>query len=146
MSRMVRGAAWLAGVALASGAAIAGEGTSSRPGAELYRFYCSSCHGGDGSGGGPVASALRTPPADLTRIAARRGGSFPDQEVAAYIDGRQEVAAHGPRTMPVWGRVLGKKLERRRDPERAVQAEIQLLVEYLETLQRPLQPAEPRRP
>jgi mono/diheme cytochrome c family protein len=104
-------------------------------GQELFQFYCSSCHGGDGSGNGPVAPALRAPPADLRRIAARRGGSFPADEVAAYIDGRRDMAAHGTREMPVWGRVLGEKFRRRDAPESAVAGEIRLLVVYLESIQ-----------
>ena len=50
-----------------------------------------------------MAESLRARPADLTRIALRRGG-FDAAEVAAYIDGRTEISAHGLREMPVWGR------------------------------------------
>jgi len=53
------------------------------------------------------AAALTTPPADLTRIAARRGGSFPDGEVARFVDGRFDLPAHGTREMPVWGERFG---------------------------------------
>ena len=75
-------------------------------GGELFASYCASCHGRDARGKGPVASALTVPPADLTRIAARRGGRFEASEVAAYIDGRTDVLAHGRREMPVWGRIF----------------------------------------
>ena len=40
---------------------------------------------------------------DLTRIAARRGGRFPEDEVGRIIDGLSPLAAHGTRHMPVWG-------------------------------------------
>lgn len=40
---------------------------------------------------------------DLTRISARRGGRFPEDEVARIIDGLSPLAAHGTRHMPVWG-------------------------------------------
>jgi mono/diheme cytochrome c family protein len=33
--------------------------------------YCSACHGAEGRGDGPAASALQSLPADLTRIAQR---------------------------------------------------------------------------
>ena len=72
--------------------------------------YCSSCHGDDGKGVGPVTSALRTPPADLTEIRYRRNGSFPVEEVTKIIDGRKLVAAHGSRDMPVWGLRFGEKI------------------------------------
>jgi putative copper export protein/mono/diheme cytochrome c family protein len=35
-------------------------------GAALYPGHCASCHGADGRGGGPAASSLKEPPADLT--------------------------------------------------------------------------------
>jgi hypothetical protein len=50
---------------------------------------------------------LRIPPPDLTRIAQRRGGNFPDAEIAAQIDGRTVVPAHGSRDMPIWGQRWG---------------------------------------
>jgi mono/diheme cytochrome c family protein len=81
-------------------------------GRDLFQSYCASCHGVDARGGGPVASQLRVPPADLTRIAARRNGRFEASEVAAYIDGRSEVLAHGRREMPVWGRVYDERNDR----------------------------------
>jgi len=33
-------------------------------GAQLYATYCASCHGPDGKGDGPVAAALKPPPAN----------------------------------------------------------------------------------
>jgi mono/diheme cytochrome c family protein len=74
-------------------------------GASLYRHYCISCHGPEARGDGPAGAALRVPPPDLTRIAARREGRFDAGEIAAFIDGRTQVTAHGRRDMPVWGRI-----------------------------------------
>ena len=39
-------------------------------GVDNFHDYCSPCHGRDGTGHGPVALALKTPPSDLTRLAA----------------------------------------------------------------------------
>lgn len=75
-------------------------------GGELFGRYCASCHGIEGTGDGPVAATLTTPPADLTALARRAGGKFDEQEVMSKIDGREEVAAHGPREMPVWGAIF----------------------------------------
>jgi mono/diheme cytochrome c family protein len=72
-------------------------------GADLYARYCTSCHGRDGRGDGPLAASLKRPPADLTTIAKRAGGRFDESAVLAMIDGRRLVAEHGPREMPVWG-------------------------------------------
>lgn len=101
-----------------------------------YEVYCASCHGRSARGNGPVAEFLRIAPADLTRLAARHGGKFPADEVAAAIDGRQEVGTHGPSTMPVWGlslSVSGRDLSREDD----VREQIRDIVLYIESLQEP---------
>jgi mono/diheme cytochrome c family protein len=69
-----------------------------------YESNCASCHGLGGKGDGPLSESFRTKAADLTTLAKRNDGVFPAQRVYEIIDGRQEVAAHGPRAMPVWGR------------------------------------------
>lgn len=95
----------LAVATLASGCA-GQTRTSSAPteqGAELYRLHCAGCHGATGRGDGPVAPLMVVTVPDLTRIAARRGGRFPEDEVARIIDGLSPLAAHGTRHMPVWG-------------------------------------------
>lgn len=73
-------------------------------GKEEFESKCATCHGLSGKGDGPQAPILLTKPADLTILAKSNGGVFPAQRVYEIIDGRREVAAHGPRTMPVWGR------------------------------------------
>jgi mono/diheme cytochrome c family protein len=72
-------------------------------GAELYRQHCAGCHGARGHGDGPVAPLMAVAVPDLTRIAVRRGGRFPEDEVSRIIDGLSPLAAHGTRHMPVWG-------------------------------------------
>lgn len=75
---------------------------SAEAGHELYGVFCSSCHGPEGRGDGPFGATLAVPPADLTRIAARNGGRFPEFEVMRRIDGRAEVPGHGV-LMPIFG-------------------------------------------
>jgi mono/diheme cytochrome c family protein len=100
-----------------------------------FEAYCSECHGSTAKGGGPLAAGMRPPPADLTRIAARRG-RFVADSVAAYIDGRLDVERHGPRGMPVWGRKLDDRLERALEEEMKLSPQmIADLVAYLETRQ-----------
>ncbi|MGQ0737237.1 MAG: c-type cytochrome [Acidobacteriota bacterium] len=70
---------------------------------EMFNSYCSVCHGPMGRGNGPAAAALKKAPADLTTISARNGGKFPEIQVRRYIEGLDEVAAHGSREMPIWG-------------------------------------------
>jgi mono/diheme cytochrome c family protein len=134
--------------ALAAALACAGGGDTPAPapraaahpalaeiGAEYFQSYCVSCHGRQGRGDGPVAPALQTPPADLTRIAARRGGRFPDGEIARFIDGRFEVAAHGSREMPVWGARFSEVVPEAALSEEIARGKIATLVEYLKSIQ-----------
>jgi mono/diheme cytochrome c family protein len=104
-------------------------------GAQTFVRHCASCHGASARGDGPAASALRTPPADLTRIAARRGGEFPPGEIARFIDGRFGLVAHGSREMPVWGDRLGERVPEAGVSEEVVRGQISVLVEYLKSIQ-----------
>lgn len=72
-------------------------------GAARYQRYCAACHGKQADGNGPMASSLRQAPSDLRRIAERNGGRFDRRTVAAAIDGRGTVGAHGTEDNPVWG-------------------------------------------
>ena len=75
-------------------------------GRALFLRRCASCHGEEGKGNGPAAVALKHPPADLTQIRKRSGGTFSRAAVMRFIDGERPVPAHGPRHMPVWGEVF----------------------------------------
>ena len=134
-----------AGIAatVAIGAAVAGAQSGGRPSGVLveigqtdYVRYCAACHGVDAQGRGPVAESLRTAPPDLTRIAARRGGEFPPGDVAAFIDGRFTVTAHGTREMPVWGQILGVKIAEGTTEDEVARGRIDALVAYLQSIQR----------
>jgi mono/diheme cytochrome c family protein len=116
------------------------EGTASPvarlPGEVLYRHHCAACHGVGGVGDGPAAAALANKPADLTGIRSRRGGQFPALEIAGIIDGRKDIAAHGSRTMPVWGQRYGAGQEPGPMREEQVSGNLLALVEYLESIQK----------
>jgi mono/diheme cytochrome c family protein len=103
-------------------------------GRDSFEFYCASCHGMNATGDGPVASALRTRPADLTTLARRNGGAFPRERVVDFVTGTgRTLAAHGTTEMPIWG-----PLFRAFDPSDArVRVRIDNLVTYLESLQVP---------
>jgi hypothetical protein len=58
---------------------------------------------------GPFAQSLKVPPSDLTRIAARNGGTFPLARMERIISGEEEVpGGHGTREMPVWGPIFSQ--------------------------------------
>ena len=104
-------------------------------GAELYQVFCASCHGSQARGDGPVASTLKPSVPDLTRIAARNGGTFPTQRVRETIDGQNVPRVHGTRAMPVWG--WDFYAINRPDPARRERANelIDRLVDYLASIQ-----------
>jgi len=103
-------------------------------GPALYRSYCASCHGADATGGGPMARALKVPPVDLTRIAARNGGMFPLPRVSRIISGEEQLpSGHGTRAMPVWGPIFSQ-VDADQDLGRI---RIDNLARYLRELQKP---------
>jgi mono/diheme cytochrome c family protein len=69
----------------------------------LFKSYCSSCHGLDGKGSGPVADSMRMKPSDLTLLARKNGGKFPAYRVEKLLGGAEGLPAHGTLQMPVWG-------------------------------------------
>lgn len=96
--------------ALAQDNAFAGKDTAkladAESGRQTYMQYCASCHGEDLKGNGPAASALKTPPADLSTLAKRHGGKFPYEYTAGVIRFGKPVSAHGSSDMPVWGPIF----------------------------------------
>jgi len=104
-------------------------------GKPVFARYCTSCHGVEARGDGPSASALRVPPADLTRIAQRRQGEFPTAEVGRFIDGRFDLPSHGTRDMPIWGTRLAHDIPEPGLGEEVVRGQIFVLLEYLKSIQ-----------
>jgi len=72
-------------------------------GRTLFFEYCGVCHGRDGRGAGPAADSLKKAPADLTQIARKHGGKYPEMAVRKTIEGDSSIGAHGSKEMPVWG-------------------------------------------
>ena len=107
---------------------------SSMYGRDLFEFYCAPCHGRDAKGRGPVAAALKTAPADLTRITERSGGTFPTSRVESLVTAAGGVlaSAHGSTEMPVWGPIF-----RALDPrDTLTTVRISNIVAYVASMQR----------
>jgi mono/diheme cytochrome c family protein len=122
-------------VLVACRAPATGPEASAQSGQDLFRVFCSSCHGLTGHGDGPVASVLKQPPPDLTRIAERNNGVFPAAEIFRIIDGQAALPAHGTREMPVWGyEFFGDDPDDRLAHQQATE-KIEQLVKFLEELQ-----------
>lgn len=71
-------------------------------GAELFGYYCATCHGTSATGNGPMSPSLMIPPTDLTELQSRNDGVFPTTRVVMRIDGRDPLVSHGS-VMPVYG-------------------------------------------
>jgi mono/diheme cytochrome c family protein len=96
----------------------------------LYRRYCATCHGVDGRGDGPAATALCPPPADLTRLQSSTS------ELMGQIDGRRTIRAHGTAAMPVWGEVFEQSLIGEPHKRRTALHMVQTLADYVQRLGR----------
>ena len=105
--------------------------TATLNGVDLFKEYCAVCHGNDAKGSGPAADALKKRPADLTQLARKNGGTFPELHVMNFIKGQDVVAAHGSRDMPIWGSIFSQMSS---NPD-LVQVRTYALLKYLEELQ-----------
>jgi mono/diheme cytochrome c family protein len=103
---------------------------------KLYLQYCSSCHGKDGRGNGPVSAHLKIKVPDLTLLKTKHKGVYPLDYVMSTIDGRRAVRAHGDRDMPVWGEVFRQELEKGKYKELTTLLTAKVIAEYVATLQR----------
>ncbi|MDO5704811.1 MAG: c-type cytochrome [Paracoccus sp. (in: a-proteobacteria)] len=72
--------------------------------AQDYADYCAACHGATGKGDGPAAAGRVPGRADLTRIAARHGGQFPELQVMGRINGY--TMGRSDTTMPSFADLL----------------------------------------
>lgn len=108
------------------------KSTSPVSGKDMYVAYCAVCHGADGKGGGPAASALKVAPTDLTLLSKNNGGKYPALKVSASIRGEGDLPAHGSKDMPVWGSLFWKMSS---GHEGEVQQRVANLTKYVESLQ-----------
>ena len=103
-----------------------------------FNMYCASCHGEDGKGNGPKAFGLSNPVPDLTTLSFRYG-SFPRERLEKLIDGREPIAGHGDREMPVWGvwfkEEAAAELGGAEGDEGSVKRRVDNLIAFIEGLQ-----------
>ena len=109
----------VAAVLFAAGSSELPSGTAKDPesvrlidsidGHALYQAYCAVCHAPDARGGGPMAASLKVAAPDLTRIALRHGGVYPEALIERIIAGQEPLpAGHGTHEMPVWGPIFSQ--------------------------------------
>lgn len=105
-----------------------------------FESKCATCHGLTGKGDGPTAQFLTRKPADLTTLAKNNNGIIPMARMYETILGDKEVAGHGTREMPVWGKEYQMQAsefyrDMLYDPEVYVRVQILALIEYINRLQ-----------
>ncbi len=106
--------------------------TSPVSGKDMYTAYCAVCHGTDGKGEGPAASALKVPPTDLTLLSKKNQGKYPALKVTSSIRNESALPAHGSKEMPVWGALFWSMSS---GHEAEVQQRVANLSKYIESLQ-----------
>jgi mono/diheme cytochrome c family protein len=106
--------------------------TSAASGKDMYTEYCAACHGTDGKGNGPAASAMKSAPPDLTQLTKTHGGKYPAAYVSGILRFGSGPTSHGSADMPVWG-PLFRSLDKYHDT--VVQQRVGNLTSYIETLQ-----------
>jgi|SRR5579864_8488801 mono/diheme cytochrome c family protein len=107
--------------------------TNAASGQEMFASYCAVCHGADGKGNGPAASALKAAPTDLTALSTKNGGKYPSMHISSVLRGDADLPAHGSKDMPVWG-PLFRQMSQGHDAE--VQQRIANLNQYVESIQK----------
>ena len=131
----------IAGVALMAFAGAAAAQAKGDYGKREYDSNCAGCHGIKGKGDGPYNPFLTSKTSsDLTTLSKKNQGVFPYQRVYEVVDGRQAVAAHGPRDMPIWGadylvQAGAYYADMPYDPEMYVRTRIMALLDYLVRIQ-----------
>ncbi len=106
-------------------------------GKEMFREYCSVCHGVDAKGSGSLydpSSAdktVRVPPADLTVLSERNAAKFPADRVRDAIYSKGSIPAHGTPDMPAWGDVFYNL----KSSPKVIDARVRNLTAYIESLQ-----------
>jgi len=103
-------------------------------GIAMYTAYCAACHGADGKGTGPAASAFKNPPTDLTMLSKKNNGKFPSEHFNSILKFGTSVQAHGSAQMPVWYSLF-RSLDSSATDDGITMMRIKNLREYIETLQ-----------
>jgi mono/diheme cytochrome c family protein len=140
MPGFLRWAAGISAITLISCATAAAQSPTPKEGvvtqhvgSELYKNYCTACHGPSARGDGALAERLKVRPPDLTQFARNNGGVFPADNVRRIIDGRKPLPGHGGGDMPIWGDAF--KFAHGGGGELAVSERIDAIVRHLESLQ-----------
>jgi mono/diheme cytochrome c family protein len=126
-------------LALSFQVALAQEEVTVAVGQLQFDDKCAVCHGLEGKGDGVLASSLNQQPADLTRLSASNGGTFPTSEAFDKIWGRDDeiISTHQMNEMPAFydAPVFGHDKNFESNAGRLSPAQIKEIITFLETIQ-----------
>ena len=105
---------------------------TSTSGQEQYQAYCAGCHGQSGRGDGRSSHYCSVPPTNLTRLAEKNQGIYPEDHVCDVLRHGTGRVAKGHGYMPVWEPLL-KSMNK--DASGATEQRIKNLAAYIKTLQ-----------
>lgn len=137
LSKLQRLAPTLAALLImpASAYAVDDVDKSAELGQLIFMEHCAGCHGTDAKGDGPNAANIKPPPADLTEISKRAGGSFPAAHVVEIITYGGGIGSHTKGAMPIWGKIFSEKGGGGRGGAYYSRRAVVALKRYLETIQ-----------
>lgn len=103
-----------------------------KEGATIFKQDCAVCHGASAHGDGPAAKDLKARPPDLTKLAQRHGGTFPNGYVLDILRHGVSAPAHGTIEMPIWGPMFDTMSH-----DNATESKLRIinLVNYLKSIQ-----------
>jgi len=108
------------------------EVANPKSGAVIFKQDCAVCHGEDAKGHGPASTALTVRPPNLTTLAQRHGGKFPNDYVLTVLRNGVKAPAHGTAEMPIWGPMFDLM---NRNNETQSKLRITNLMSYLQSIQ-----------
>lgn len=109
--------------------------TRANDGQQMYVEYCAPCHGLDGRGHGPRASALKIVPSDLSILSKNNKGTYPAKHVVAVLKYGLKTGTHGASAMPLWGPALQQAEHSSGGRQETATLRIVNLARYIESLQ-----------
>jgi mono/diheme cytochrome c family protein len=126
-------------LALSFQAAVAQQEVAVAAGQLQFDDKCAVCHGLEGKGDGVLAPTLNQQPADLTRLSANNGGTFPTSETFDKIWGRDDeiISTHKMSEMPAFydAPVFGHDKDFESNAGRLSHAQIKEIIAFLGTIQ-----------
>ncbi len=101
-------------------------------GKSQFEEHCVACHS---AVSGEIATEGQQMGPDLRLLQPKYGSPLDRDRLARFIDGREELPAHGTRQMPVWGKRLYEDYPQTQGTESVREGTVAIILDYLESIQ-----------